>query len=174
MMNKIVHWFYSTWLGGKYLEFLLWKDEANGNKLDITPQEVQQIIIEAQQMLYREGISNIKKRVNSIVNARTKEEYDQKLKELEDLIPLAVKEDDKLRDMRKALNSIYVKKGKDVKNSTDFARMIDTKIEYTKQLWKHREKRELLRSIRKAKVAGEVKRAEELEKEFFEKYVRQS
>lgn len=169
-MNRLLHWFYSTWLGGKYLEFLLWIDEQNEPQRVITPQEVQQIVIQAQQLLYREGVANIKRRVNSIVNAKTKEEYDEKLKQLEDLMPLAEREDDKLKEMKQALFRAYVKTGKDIKNSKDHARMIEQKIEDTKRLWKHKEKRELLRKIRKLKVSGDLQQAQELEQEFFEKY----
>lgn len=172
MLNKIVYWFYGTWLGGKYLEFLLWKDEQNGPERVVTPVEVQQIVIQAQQMLYREGISKIKNHVNSIVNSKSKEEYETKLKELEDLIPFAERDDSKLKEVKAALFGAYVKRDKDIKNSKDFAKMIDQKIEDTKQLWKHKEKRDMLRAIRKLKMSGELEQAYKLEKEFFEKYGR--
>lgn len=172
MKNKILYWFYSTWLGGKYLEFLLWKDGQN-EKVEMTnSKQVNEIVIQAQQLLYKEGIANIKKKVNSIVNSGTKEEYDQKLKGLEDLMPLAERDDEKLKQVKQALFQAYVVKDKDIKNSTDFAKMIDQKIEDTKKLWAHKEKRDILRKIRKLKTSGEMEQAAQLEQEFFNRYGR--
>ena len=57
MMTKLLHWFYGTYIGGLYLQFQLWLDEQNGYEV-MSSKEVQQIVMQAQQMQYREGASN--------------------------------------------------------------------------------------------------------------------
>ena len=173
-MNRIKYWFWSTWLGGKYLEFLLWLDEQNGPEPVVNIQEVHQIVIQAQQMLYREGIANIKKKVNAVVSARTKEEYDAKLKEIVDLIPLAVSENAEVSKLKAALYHAYVKKGKDIKTTADHARMIESRIDDYKELREANEKRRLLRDIRRHRKLGNNSVAEKLEQEFTERYVRRN
>jgi len=171
MFNKLLYWFCGTWLGAKYLEFLLWLDDKD-SKPDINTRAVNEIVMEAQQMLYKEGIGKIKKTINSIVTARTKEEYEAKLKMFEDLIPLAERDDENLKHIKEALYSAHIKRGKDVKTAKDFAKMVDSKIEYTKQMWEQKERRELSKRIRQAKKVKDLQLAEELEKEFFTKYGR--
>lgn len=172
MLNRIKQWFWGTWLGGKYLEFLLWLDDQNESQPVISHKEVQQIVIQAQQMLYTEGIRNIKKKVNGIVTARTKEEYDAKLKELEDLMPLAEGEKGELSKLKSALLAAHVRHGKDIKTDSDHARMINKRIGDYQELREANEKRRLIRDIRRHRKLGNDSVADQLEQEFKKRYAR--
>jgi len=168
---RFLQYLWGTWLGGKYLEFLLWKDEQNGSEPVVSHYEIHQIIIQAQQLLYKEGILEIKRKVGAVVNAKTKEEYEKALQNIEDLIPLARKEDDKHRELRAILHKSYIRKDKDIKNALDHAKMIDQRIEDYKELREHKKKRELLRSIREHRKLGNKETVQKLEQEFKKHYV---
>jgi hypothetical protein len=169
--NKILILFYSSWIGCKYLEFLLWLDDQNSTNTT-NYIGINRVVIEAQKVLYREGIIQIKRKVKSVLEARDKKEYDKALKELTDFLPLAERDSEEARKLREALYSVYVKKEKDIKTSTDYAKMIDTRIEDYKELQFHNEKRSLLKQIRKLRRDGELTKALEKEEEFKIKYGR--
>lgn len=170
----MIYWFYSTWLGGKYLEFLLWLDEQNNSDRGVlSTKEVHQIVIQAQQMAYREGMSRMKKRVHELVEAKTTEEYKKALQKVENLIDLARTEESDLTNLREALYKAYVRtSGKDISNATEHAKMINKRISDYKELHSHQEKRNMLRDIRKLRREGKDSDALELEQQFKERYAR--
>ena len=168
-MNRFWQWFYGTWLGGRYLEFLLWKDEQNETARVIDLTEAR-IVVQAQKLLYREAIGKVKRHVNEVVNAKNKEEYHSKLKQIEDLIPLAEREQDSYREFQAAIASAYVRKGSDRNNATDHAKMIDQRINDFKELREHKAKRQLLRDIRAAERIKDNATAKRLKEEFTKKY----
>lgn len=174
-----------SWFIGKYLEFLLWLDDfgvgsgSGGGSSDPLGlgflgggnAELTKVVVSMQQLAYREGIGNIKRQINSLVKAKTKEEYDAVLKEVGDLVTLAKVPNKQLDILKQSMYSVYVKTGgKDVKNDTDKAKMIEQRIDDFKELQEHKLQRELRRKIRQAKVAGDIELANSLQKEWQEKY----
>jgi hypothetical protein len=169
----ILNKFYGSFLGGLYLELLLWLDRKGEDKKYLTPKQMSQIIRESSKLA--EGTLAIKKKVNALVNSRTKEEYELTLSQLSDLLPLSEYED---RNSARAKYTEFlskvgnVKKIVDVENATDRAKMIEKKIEATYELQAHVAKRNLLRELRKARVNKDEALAATLEKQYKEKYGR--
>lgn len=171
MLETIQKWFYTTFLGELYFRFLLWQDHRRFRKeLKYLDLSVQQILINRTSELYREGIRKIKTKVNNLVATKTPEEYDKVLREIEDLTMLS--KDDKVDPGLMALYSAYVKKGSDIKNDTDMARMVEERIQHQKEKWKFQEERQLVRQIRKAKQDNDLELAKQLEDIWKEDYGR--
>lgn len=150
-MNKILSWFYTTWLGNLYFEVLLWNDRRK-SKTDVrylTPKEISTIV--RQYSLLGEGVTEVKRSINRIVQSKTKEEYDAILKEIEDLTVLAEGDPDspkaKFAETLRSMGSFS--KLKDIENDTDRAKMLERRINDMKELQAHREKRNALRAKRK-------------------------
>ena len=172
-MNKLINWFYTTALGGLYFEFLLWLDRRNDRPTRfLSPKEMAQIIRESNKTY--DGVAKIKNKVNSLVQSRSTEEYHKILCEIEDLAGLAY--NDENSDQAKfteLLRNMYVKhKTHDIVTVTDRAKMIDQRIQDTKEMWDHQAKRQLLRDIRKAGEAGDTQLLNKLQMEFKNKYGR--
>lgn len=149
MINKLTNLFYKSFLGAWYLEVLIFIDKLKGNKVKLTPGEISQIVREYSQLA--EGVKTIKNRVNNLITARNKEEYDKVLREVEDLVLQAGY--DKNHPKFKIINSLREKmdlSNKDIKNDTDYAKMIEKRIADYKELHQHIEKRKALREARKA------------------------
>lgn len=171
-MNRLLQWFYGTYIGAKYLEFLLWYDEKQGPKPQLTRTELQQVIAEAQKFAYREGVSQMKRNIHKLMQSKTKEEYQRVLGTIEDLMDHAKKDPNNLTKLRETLYKSYIRtSGRDITSATEHAKMIDQRIKDYKELYKHQEKRNMLRNIRKLRQAGEMEQALKLQREFEEKYV---
>jgi hypothetical protein len=173
LYNSVVGWFYTTYLGGLYFEVLLWIDR----KFDkpsryLTPREMATIVRESSQIT--EGIVMMKQKVNQLVRAKSKDEYQKLLVEIEDLVPFSEKDTESDRaKFAYILRDMYVKKGnKDVVTSTDKAKMIDQRIQDMYQLHDHIAKRSLLRAIRSARNENNMEQATKLEQEYLIKYGR--
>jgi hypothetical protein len=121
-----------------------------------------------------EGVSTIKKKVNELVNSRTKEEYHKVLCQIEDLTSLSYFDPSSEKAKFKTLiRDMYVKKrDKDIITNTDLAKAINQRIADHKEMWQHQEKRNLIRSIRKAAEIGDKELVKKLETEFRIKYGR--
>lgn len=107
-MNKLVNWFYSTWLGGLYFELLLWLDRRNEKKQlrYLTPKEMAQIV--RQYSILGEGVKEIKSKVNTLIQSRNKEEYDKVLKEIDDMVVLAELKPDDPKAQMNTLSLIHI------------------------------------------------------------------
>jgi len=182
-LSKLFNWFSGTWLGGLYFEFLLWLDSIQGTDVDAGPlfgnrsfsanREVARAVLELRQIAYREGVGNIKHKVNGLVSARTKEEYHKVLGEIEDLMEFAKETDPKKIEMIRILRqAVIFTGGKDIITHTDRAKMVDKRIGHFKELHSHMESRTLLRAIRKAESERNSELAAKLKKEWEEKYAK--
>lgn len=164
-------WFYTTFLGELYFRYLLWQDHRKFKKdIKNLNLSVQQVLINRQSELYRQGIKKIKNKVNNLVASKTPEEYDRVLKELGDLTSLSVS--DKLDPGVNALYQAYVKKDSDIKTDTDMARMVEERIQHHKERWKFQEEKQLVRQIRKAKQEQNLELVQQLEQKWKEDYGR--
>lgn len=168
---KILNWYYSTYVGGKHLELLLWLDRRNDNYY-LKPTEVQQIV--RQYSLLDKGVKEIKSRVNTLVRSKTKEEYHSALSEIENLIDFAQRDANSAEgQFAELLRRTSVNKNIDVVTATDRAKMIDKKIQYVYELQDHVVKRNMLREIRKLRNEGKNAEADKLMQEWQGKYGRQ-
>lgn len=172
---KLTNWYYSTALGGRHLEFLLWLDSKRDTRTNyLSYREAQQII--RQYSLVDRGVTEMKSKVNALIRARTKEEYHAKLSEFDNLIDLAERDPDSAEGKFAALlKQTVVRKNslgqeQDVMTATDRARMIDTKIKAVQELQQHKAMRDMLRSIRNLRTEGRNEEADLLFKEWQEKY----
>lgn len=177
IFKKVKNWFL-----GKYFQLLLKLDEYDSstnnshdhdsfgigynNKTNI---ELNNIVINIQKIAYREGIGNIKNHVNSIIKAKTPEEYNRVLTEIGDLMEYAKAPGTELDILKKNLYNLHIKTGgKDIKSNKDKAKMINKRIEDFNELKSHKKKRQLLRDIRQAKVNGDTDLHEKLQKQWRE------
>lgn len=171
---KFQNWYYSTTLGGWYLEFLLWWDRKNDQPSYLSYRETQQII--RQYSLLDRGVTEMKGKINTLIRARTKEEYHEKLSEIENLISLAERDPDSPEGkFAEILRQTTVRKNnlgneQDVITATDRARMIDTKIKAVYELQDHKVMRDQLRTIRNLRTEGKNEEADKLMKEWQTKY----
>lgn len=172
-LNKLINWFYTTRLGNLYFEFLLWRDRQNdrASLRYLTPKEIQQIV--RQYSILGEGVKEVKGKVNKLVESRTKEEYDKVLREIEDMVSLAERDtEDPKAQFVTFLKSRMDLTPSDIKSVTDRAKMVERRINDMKELQDHKVKRDLIKSIRKAKKDNNLELADKLEQEFKEKYGR--
>jgi len=175
LCNSLLIWFYSTYLGGLYFEFLLWVDRKTDRSTKyLTPKEMAAIVRESSQIA--QGVTLMKRKINELIQTKSKEEYQKVLAEIEDLVPLSEQNESFLSEKAKfagILRDIYVKKGnQDIVTSTDRAKMIEGRIEDMKELHRHIAKRNLLREIRSARHSGDISKATKLEQEFYKSYGR--
>jgi len=169
--NKIIERFYRTWLGNLYLYFLLWLDEKRGPEPVVPNHEVNQLVITAQQFAYKEGLRNMKKHVNSLVKAETKEEYQKVLSQIDNLIKHAKSDSKEKEKLTEALYKAWVfTGGRDIKSSKERAKMIEKRIDDYKELQEHKLKRKLMKEIRVAEREGNEELVNQLQKEWKEKY----
>lgn len=171
--RKIMDKLYATFLGGLYLEFLLWLDGTRDEKKYLTPKQMAQIVRESSKLA--EGTLAIKTKVNSLLSARSKNEYEVRLSEIQDLLPLSEYED------KNSTRATYVNflrsigdttKIVDVENATDRAKMIDKKIEAVYELQRYNEKRKLAKDIKELMSVGNIDMANKLKDELRKKYGR--
>lgn len=173
---KLQDWYFSTYLGGKHLELLLWWDSKNPTSTYLSTRETNQII--RKYSLIDRGVTEMKQKVNALVQARSKEEYHSKLKEIENLIDLAQRDPNSAEGkFAEFLKQTVARKNKlgneqDVITATDRARMIDTKIKAVYELQDHKVMREQLRKIRNLRTEGKNEEADKLFKEWNAKYGR--
>lgn len=171
--RKILDRFYGTFLGGFYLEFLLWLDGTRSEQKYLTQKEVAQIIRESSKLA--EGTLAVKQKVNGLLSARTKAEYELKLSEIEDLLPLSTYDDANSSRARyvQFLQSIGDRtKIVDVENATDRAIMIDRKIKAVYELQAYNEKRNMAKAIKRAISEGDTQEANRLKEELKRLYGR--
>ena len=167
-----MNWLYSTYLGSLYLEFLLWLDSKKTKTPTkfLTPKEIAQVI--RSYNLVSEGVTKMKYAINDLVNSKSKEEYNNILYQIENMLTFADEEanTDKAQ-LVYSLKEIYTKKGnKDIITATDRAKMIDQRINDMKELCDDKAKRQLLRDIRKAGEAKNTQLLSKLQTEFKTKY----
>ena len=170
-MNRIINWFYTTWLGNLYFDFLLWLDRRNerNNIRYLTPKEMAQIV--RQYSLLGEGVKEVKQKVNTLISSKTKDEYDKILKEIDDMVTLAEREaNDPKAQFATFLKSNMDFSNSDIKTTTDRAKMVDKRIKDMYELQDDKLKRQLLRDIRKANEAGDQNKVVQLQTEFNTKY----
>jgi len=129
------------------------------------------IMIQDEERQITEGVIAMKVAVNKLVKNRSAESYDNILKDLNDLVKFAEnvgsKQQKSLLDLRKKL---VVFKEKDVRTKKDKENMIRRRINHYYELHKGKESRELIRQERKARNSGNSKLADELLKEWKDKY----
>ena len=115
----------------------------------------------------------MKRRIHEAVSAKTKDEYDRALKNIENMIDLAKADETEVTKLRDSLYRAYVRTGgKDISTSAEHAKMLNQRINDKKELWEHQAKRQMMRDIRKLHKEGNVEEATKLEKQFKEKYAR--
>lgn len=172
VFNNITNWFYGTYLGGLYFEFLLWLDRRNKPSKLLTPKEMAQIVRESNKTY--DGVSELKSKVRSLVESNTSEEYHKTMCEIEDMMSLSYGDpnSDKAKFASLLRNTYDLKKIVDIENNTERAKMVDKRIEDMHELHNHIAKRNLLREIRSARVEGNSEQANKLEQEFLTTYGR--
>ena len=152
-MNRFLTWFYCTTVGGLYFDFLLWVDRVKfrrENKKKYLNPATKNIVMQMQKIKIAQGVGNIKRKVGELTASSTKEEYEKVLDELKELMPLAEDNRPELKKMKKALYEVWVfKGGKDIRSTTDRAKMVDRRIQHYKELHEHKIKREEIRKQRK-------------------------
>lgn len=169
---RFLGWFYGTFLGGLFFEFLLWVDRRKERKHFLNYKEVAQIVREYS--LLDEGMKQIKSKVNSLIVTKSADEYNKLLLEIEDMVTLAERDTNHPKSqLADLLRDMYTKKGnQDIVTLTDRAKMVDKRINDMKELQQDKLKRQLLRKIRKFRIEGNTEEVEKLEQEFKEKYGR--
>lgn len=165
-MNKITKWFYTSQVGAWYFEFLLWLENKKVKKeLEYAKHWSNhckhQIVVNVVQESYEQGIKQLKNKTTSLVEAKTPAEYDRVLKEIKDLLSFTEHDSSRLERINK-LRKVFVYKEKDIRNHTDMAKMIDNRIKDFQVLRLHKERRDLMRTLRKAEQQGDEGLAEEL------------
>ena len=118
-----------------------------------------------------DGVIAMKVAVNKMVKNKSAESYNNLLYDLDDLLKLSgsisSKYEESLWDLRKKLT---VFREKDVRTKKDKENMIDTRIRHYKELHITKESRALRRQERKARNSGDSELADELLKEWKQKY----
>jgi len=175
MINKVLHkikyLFYTSLLGDLYFRYLLWADRRKDRKrlTYLSPKEIQQILREYS--LIGEGVKEIKTKVNKLVQSKNSEEYHKVLQEIEDLAVLASRDPkDPKTQFANLLRSKMDLTNIQIKNTTDFAKMIDSRIKDMYNLQEDRLKRQLMRQLRQAQREGNEELASKLKSELKEKY----
>lgn len=176
MWKLLKNKFYNSRIGGLYLEFLLWWDYKFGKDApfraapDFT---VAQIVRNAQILAYARGIRKLKNKINDLAFTKDKEEYEKILAEVKNLVALAEETDPSKIKRAKLLDSMYVYKGgKDIKNDTEKAKMIQQRIRDFKELQKHKVSRAMLKDMRRLRKEGKDQEADELQKQWSTEYGR--
>jgi hypothetical protein len=172
-MNKLLNWFYTTWLGNVYFDLLLWLDRRKDRKQlqYMTPKEIAQVV--RQYSMLGEGVKEIKSKVNVLVGSKTKEEYDKTLKELDNLVCLAQREESSPQaQYTNILKSGMDFSNSDIKNQTDRAKMVEKRIGDMYELQADKQRRSVIRQIRQAHKQGNTELAIKLQKEWDSKYGR--
>ncbi len=172
-MNRLIDWFYTTRLGGWYFDFLLWYDRRKERKQIryLTPKEIAQVV--RQYSLIGEGVKEVKSKVHTLVQSRTKEEYEKTLSEINDMVLLAERpKDGPQSEVTNFLKSNMDFSNSDIKNTTDRAKMIEKRIGDTYELQEDKLKRAALRAIRTANKQGNTELASKLQEEWMNKYGR--
>lgn len=169
-------WFYSTWAGGAYLEFLLWVDRRKSPKETryLTPKEMATIIRESHKIA--EGTELMKQRINNLVTSKDKAGYEVALSGVEELIQFAKGDSNTAQGQFAAIaRQMYVKKGsQDIVTATDRAKMVDQRILDMYELQDQRARQQMWRKIRKLRNEGKMHEADGLLKEWRTKYGRNS
>lgn len=172
-MNKLINWFYTTRLGGLYFDFLLWSDRRKERKQlrYLTPKEIAQVV--RQYSLIGEGVKEVKSKVHTLVQSRTKEEYEKTLSEINDIVLLAERaENAPQSQVTNFLKSNMDFSNSDIKSTTDRAKMVEKRIGDMYELQEDRLKRAALRAIRTANKQGNTELASKLQEEWMNKYGR--
>lgn len=171
MINKLKLLFFQSILGDLYFKYLLWVDRIKDkNRLRyLTPKEIQQILKEYS--LIDEGVKEIKSKVNALVKSKNSQEYNKVLQEIEDLTLLASRTaNDPKTQFANLLKSKIDLSNVQIKNTTDFAKMIDTRIKDMYALQEDKLKRQLMRQLRQAQKVGDLGQVSKLKLELKEKY----
>ena len=124
---------------------------------------------EAIQQKYHNGITLMKKRLNSMRNGQDANGFLSKNFGEDgrfDLLALAKDEDANRKALRQVRESAYVYQGADIKTEEDKTKMIDTRIGHYKALHKDIEIRQVLKEARAAWAAGDI----ELHKQLLAKW----
>lgn len=172
-MNRVINWLYTTWLGGVYFDFLLWLDRRKEKKRlrYLTPKEVAQVV--RQYSLVGEGVKEVKSKIHTLVQSRTKEEYEKTLSEINDMVALAERGANAPQSqVTNFLKSNMDFSNSDIKTTTDRAKMVEKRISDMYELQEDRLKRVALRAIRTANKQGNTELANKLQEEWMNKYGR--
>lgn len=145
------NFFYRSIFGRIYLEFLLFWDNIKPRKrTQLTPGEVSQII--RQYSLLGEGVKTLKRNINSMMAVKSKEEYHKVLTETEDLaLKAQLSDSDPKAKIVNELKSKMDFSTKDIKTDTDYAKMLNQRINDYQNLHAHIAKRNAIREARKQK-----------------------
>lgn len=157
MRRKLQTYLVNSWLGGLYLDFLIWrqtKENTQKYQTDVLGRPVGQIIREYS--LLAQGVSKVKRTVNKMIGKRDAEEYHKTLSSMDNMVDLAKHEagsgQSKLAEVAR---EIAVKKGNvDIATPQEKLSMINKRIDDMKELHKHIEKRNKLRQLRKERKNG--------------------
>lgn len=176
-IDRMLRFFYTTKVGEYYIYILLWYDNLKFRKevKNRSNAYAAKIVANATQMAYEEGIRVVRTKVKRALKSYDEEEFDKTLKSFgEGLINLAdgtKNSGDVIR--AEILWKAYVKPStKDVVSESDRAKMVQERISDYIELRNHKLKRDLLRKIRKAWSDGNEALAQELQREFNERFSR--
>ena len=167
-------------LKGLYLDLLVWWDTRKLDKfiekelLSSVGENNAAYYEDDVARLYAEGIARIKGKINSRVKERSAEEYHEVLKQVKNLISEAREETFQEARRRKMLESAYVRRGSDVKNSRDKKKMIDERIQHYQELQAYNEQRQMLKQIKLLIKEGKDKEAQELTEQWKKLYDKNS
>lgn len=170
MLAKIKKFLYSSWLGGLYFDFLLWIDRKKFEKERYYEKAADhRIVYNATKAAYTEGLKRVKDKVRNNIKAGAVGDNERFMEETGELLHLAKNEH---TSAHAETLKLFIKKDKDIKNPTDMARMVDQRINDYYELQRFNEERALIKAIKKAKKENNLDLANQLEKQWSEKYGR--
>lgn len=173
LRRKLQTFLVNSWLGGLYLNFLIWRQtKENMQKYEtaIGGKPVNQIIREYS--LIAQGVSKVKRTVNSLIGKREAQEYHKVLSTIDNMVDLAQHEEGSGKsELAKITREIAVKKGNvDIATPQEKLSMINKRIDDYKELHAHQAKRNLLRQLRKARAENNQELVKQLEQELQDKH----
>lgn len=168
LVNKLKKLFYASFLGEIYFRLLLLWDKHVNTQEELLDLTTQPIVIEAQKALYEKGIKKLKHKMKELTEARTKEEQENILSDIDDILSLSRNESENSVKRQQVLKAMHVRKGTDLKTDLDKAKMMQDRIEDMHKYRKAVEFRNLTRELRKARQANNIELSKELEEKWNE------
>lgn len=162
-MTKLLNWFYRSKLGQLWLGFLVYqkhKQIENEFVGTFSTAANTEVVQDAVQHKYQEGLSVLKKKVNGQVDVVKTQE----------LISLAREENEEQKKFREVMERLFVNKGNDVKDEVAKYEMINKRIGDFYRLQQYNEERALLKQIKQAKKNNDNDLAERLENDWKQRY----
>ncbi len=162
----------SYWIKFWWLEFQFEQEVKSNINMNTAFDSVKSVEQDVDQKLAN-GVYNLKHAARQAAKTNNKT-LDSLLSQVDDMFDLARQETAEETRARKIKESIFIFKGSDIKTDKDKDKMVDKRIEMYYDLQTKRQQRQLLSSIRKAKMAGDKELHAQLLEEYNGKYGRKN